>query len=49
MDGTYRHPMSEAQIEANQKMNDFVGLLSQGDTKSDTVFKKRLKIKRFGA
>ena len=48
MDGTYRHPMSEAQKEANQKMNNFVGLVSQGTTKSTTVFKKRLKIKRFG-
>ena len=48
MDGTYRHPMSEAQLEANQKMNDFVGLVSQSDTKSDTAFRKRLKIKRFG-
>ena len=49
MDGTYRHPMSEAQIEANQKMNDFVDLVSQGTTKSTTHFRKRLKIKRFGA
>ena len=23
MDGTYRHPISEKQIEANKKMNDF--------------------------
>ena len=45
MDGTYRHPMSEAQIEANQKMNEYFGKINEGTTKSTTVFKKRLKIK----
>lgn len=47
MDGTYRHPMSEAQIEANQKMNEYFGKMNEGTTKSTTIFKKRLKIKRF--
>jgi integrase len=47
MDGTYRHPMSEAQAEANIKMNDFVESVSQQTTKPTTHFKKRLKIKRF--
>jgi integrase len=48
MDGTYRHPMTEAQNQANKKMNAFVNTVAQGDTKSDTIFKKRLKIKRYG-
>lgn len=47
MDGTYRHPMSEAQIEANQKMNNYFQKMNESATKSATHFKKRLKIKRF--
>ena len=47
MDGTYRHPMSEAQIEANKKMNNFVESVSQSTIKSTTTFHKRLKLRRF--
>ena len=47
MDGTYRHPMSEAQKEANKKMNNFVDSVAQPTTKTTTNFRKRFKIRRF--
>lgn len=57
MNGTYRHPMSEAQIEANAKMNTYVNAIAEvtttteniGEvtTKVTTQNKKRLKLARF--
>lgn len=49
MDGKYRHPISEAQIEANKKMNNYVDEITSGHTKIHTKKPKRLKLVRFGA
>lgn len=46
MDGNYRHAMSEAQVEANQKMNDFMNDISKVTTPVHTNLKRRLKIVR---
>lgn len=49
MDGNYRHPMSEAQEDANKKMNNYVEGLSEYKihTKFHTDNRKRLKLVRF--
>lgn len=49
MNGTYRHPMSEAQIEANSKMNTYVNSIAEVTTKVTTTNKKRLKLARFNS
>lgn len=56
MNGTYRHPMSEAQIEANAKMNTYVNTIAEVTTPTEnttevttkvtTQFRKRLKLAR---
>ena len=51
MNGNYRHPISEAQKEANVKMNNYVNILSGNNShihaKMHTGTRKRLKLKRF--
>lgn len=47
MNGTYRHPMTEAQIEANTKMNTYVNSIAEVTTKVTTQNRKRLKLVRF--
>lgn len=47
MNGSYRHAISEAQIDANKKMNSYVDGIVKNHTKSHTTFKKRLKLVRF--
>ena len=49
MNGTYRHSLSEAQKDANTKMNAYVNNMVENHTKSHTTFRKRLKLVRFGA
>lgn len=48
MNGTYRHSISEAQKDANTKMNAYVNNMLESHTKSHTTFKKRLKLVRYG-
>lgn len=51
MNGNYRHAITEAQLEANKKMNNYVNLISNNSpevhTKVHTKNRKRLKLKRF--
>lgn len=51
MNGSYRHAISEAQLEANSKMNDYVNKLSKEPDKFHTKFHtnsaKRLKLVRY--
>ena len=47
MNGTYRHPMTEAQIDANTKMNAYVNSIAEVTTKITTQNRKRLKLVRF--
>lgn len=47
MNGIYRHPMTEAQEEANTKMNDYVNSIAEVTTKVTTKNRKRLKLVRF--
>lgn len=49
MDGNYRHPMSEAQEDANKKINKYVAQLSDYKihTKMHTKNRKRLKLVHF--
>ncbi len=47
MDGNYRHAMSEAQKEANKKMNLFVNNIAKVPTKIHTKKPKRLKLVRY--
>lgn len=47
MNGTYRHPMTEAQKDANEKMNSYVNTIAEVTTKVTTQNKKRLKLARF--
>ncbi len=49
MNGTYRHTLSEAQLDANSKMNAYVNNMVESHTKSHTELRKRLKLVRFGA
>ncbi len=49
MNGTYRHILSEAQLDANSKMNAYVNNMVESHTKSHTELRKRLKLVRFGA
>ncbi len=49
MNGTYRHALSEAQKDANTKMNKYVNSMVESNTKSHTEKRKRLKLVRFGA
>lgn len=49
MNGTYRHILSEAQLDANSKMNAYINNMVESHTKSHTELRKRLKLVRFGA
>jgi integrase len=49
MNGTYRHSLTEAQLEANTKMNAYVNKMVESNTKSHTDLRRRLKLVRFGA
>ena len=49
MNGTYRHSLTEAQLEANTKMNAYINKMVEGNTKSHTELRRRLKLVRFGA
>ncbi len=49
MNGTYRHILSEAQLDANSKMNTYVNNMVESHTKSHTDLRKRLRLVRFGA
>lgn len=49
MDGNYRHRITESQLEANKKMNDYFNQVAgNSQTISQTRFRKRLKLARFG-
>ena len=48
MNGTYRHSLSEAQQDANTKMNAYVNKMVENHTKSHTKTVKRLKLVRYG-
>lgn len=48
MDGNYRHAISEAQLEANKKMNDYINKTAKLHTKFHTKSRKRLKLVRYG-
>lgn len=53
MDGNYRHAISESQIDANKKMNDYINNAANIDQKRHTKWhtgsRKRLKIVRFAS
>jgi len=48
MDGNYRHAISEAQIDANKKMNKYINETAEIHTKLHTHSHKRLKLVRYG-
>lgn len=48
MNGTYRHSLSEAQVEANFKMNAYVNQMVENHTKNHTKTRQRLKLVRYG-